>query len=159
MAKRVLSVEEAMLLPDNCFGRIWPITLTARGTAGAPAWDISEIGLPENFVIWEITGWSPDIWTASDTFRLALGDQLPVTTAEMDALDPLVPGFGITGLGPRQIYFAGYAWVGIRKIRMNSRSAGRRIILEVNPGGGTAKGLQVVIAVSSIPKEVPDWLH
>lgn len=159
MAKKVLSLAEAITLPDCCFGRIWPITLTVRGEAGAVAWDISEIGLPEDFVIWEVSAWSPDIWTAADFFRLAIGDQLPVAVAEMNLLPPLIPGFGITGPEPRQIYFAGYAWMGVRRMKMNGRSGGGRIILEVDPGAATTKGLQIVVMVSSVPKEVPDWLY
>ena len=151
-------LERIMRLPDWCFGQRWPVGLYATKTGAGSAWDISEIALPEVSVLWEFTFWPLEIMAQTTNFRLALGQQLPVATAQMDQLEPLLAGVGIQGPTPRQIIGQGYAAPAIRMLRKPIESGGKKVILELTTGGAAAQDLQVILVFSSIPREVPDWL-
>ena len=56
------------------------------------------------------------------------------------------------------IFFAAYAWVGIRVMKQLIHSMGRKIVMEIDPGIGDTKNLQLTFMISSVPKTVPKWL-
>lgn len=147
-----------MQLPDSCFGRRFAVYCHARGTTGNPAWDIAEIALPETVVLWELQLLSS--YPAWDVYnsRLALGDRLPIATAEMDVLEPLIHGMGITGAEPRTIPAFFQHQIHLRQLRQPIRTAGRRLVLEVTPAPAKSAGLSAVCVFSGIPTEAPDWL-
>lgn len=151
-------MNQIMQLPDHCFGRRWPIGVNAYSSATTEGWDISEVALPEQCVIWELSGWIGYSLQQIETFRLALGDQLPTTTAEMDRLEPLFNGLGRTEAGPRRIEAGRLTTFFIMNLRMPVMSSGRRLVLEVVSSGTGVGRLQVAVVVSSIPREVPDCL-
>lgn len=152
------SLDRIMQLPDWCFGRRWQISLYALSTAGAPVWDITEMGLPERCVLWEWTAWSTYIWLQGDRWRLALGDQLPTTVAMMNVLSPLLYGLGVQEAEPRGIIGTYYTSLAVRGLRLPIESAGRRLILEVDAVAEGVKDFQFAAVISSMPKEIPDWL-
>ncbi len=147
-----------MQLPDFCFGRRWLMSLTAVATTGAPAWDITELGLPELCVVWEFQLFIPRAGVLGHRWRLALGDVLPTSAAMFDVLEPLFPGFGIQGAEPRGIYQPYYTEFALRTLRYPIRAAGRRVIVELDPAGVGDSEVVISLVVSSIPKEVPGWL-
>jgi len=151
-------MDKIMQLPDWCYGRRWQISLYANGVSGAEAWDITEQGLPEDCILWEWALSTTNAWGNSDRWRIALGDQLPTTTAMMDHNEPLIHGFGVQGGEPREIIGPNYTPLAMRRLRQHIHSAGMRPILEVNPNGSGTRDLMVLMTFSSIPKEVPDWL-
>ncbi|MBA7681717.1 hypothetical protein ES703_90057 [subsurface metagenome] len=147
-----------MQLPDNCFGRRFPVCVCVFDTDETPRWDISEIALPEKCVIWGFTSWMDEADYHVDSFRLALGDQLPTTVAMMDALEPLFYGLGRQGPEPRYIVaHVNYPPI-VYNLRLPVAAAGRRVILEARSNVEQALAFQVVLVVSSIPTEVPDCL-
>lgn len=149
-------IDRIMQLPDFCFGRRYMIVCSINQESGVQSWDISEIAFPEKAVIWEMTIEILGAFAFDDSFRIAIGHQLPTTTAQMSALDPLIPGMGIQGVEPRYQILQLYAGTSMRKLRMPIETGGRRMILEITPIG--QKAMTVKIIVSSIPTEVPDWL-
>lgn len=151
-------LDRIMQLPDCCFGRRFPVCLCAKSISGAVHWDISEVALPERCVIWSFNAWSGFAYYSIDFFRLALGDHLPTTTAEMDTLEPLFHGFGFQGAEPRNIPGGLYLRLAISDLRMPIFTSGLRPVLEVKSTTGANCLLQVVLIVSSLPTEVPDWL-
>ena len=147
-----------MQLPECCFGRRWLISVLPSATAPATGWDISEIPFPDKCVIWGFWAWFDRYGPQVDYIRLALGDQLPTTTAMMDALEPLFPGFGLQGAGPRAIPLTTYAIIHLTRLKMPVWAQGRRLVGEVQTTGTGEGAAQIVVVVSSIPTEVPDCL-
>lgn len=151
-------IDRIMQLPDNCFGTRFLVSCTADGGDENHGWDISEIALPERCVVWEMQWFFDTIRYQVDFFRIVLGDILPASAAEVDALEPLFPGLGIQGASPRLITCLGYAENGIKTLRFPVMSKGRRLIIEVRRDAVGGGRMTVVIVVSSIPTEVPDCL-
>jgi len=151
------SIGQIMQLPDCLFGRRFPIACCAYGAQGALAWDIAEIAFPERFVLWNVSFVSNYIDYQSDYIRMAMGDQLPAAAGEMDLLEPLLPGLGADGMEPRQIYIARRPFDGMKGLRNPYQAAGRRFVLEVQPVAEQGARVMVVLIVSSMPREIPDW--
>ncbi len=147
-----------MQLPDCAFGRRWPVSCSAVGTVGVPTWDIAEIAFPERIVLWELNICACGAPGIDETIRLALGDQLPTSVVMVDALEPLIPGLGLQGADPRVILCVTYGSQDARHLRLPIHTAGRRLILELVADFPAAKGICVIATVSSVPREVPDWL-
>ncbi len=152
------SLDKIMQLPDCCFGRRWPITLKATGIGPGPVFDISEAGLPEKCVIWELCIIGLADLNSYGTFGLRLGDVLPTTTAEFEAYEMLFKsGPGSTG-ALSEIGVSSMSSVNWNRLRLPILAAGRRLVLGIRAGILLAVATEVTIVVSSIPTEVPDWL-
>ena len=151
-------VGRKMQLPDECFGRRFLVSCSVEGADAQPAWDISELAFPEETVIWELQVYSCSAGADVASLRLALGDQLPTTAAMMTALEPLMPGLGLHGPDPRDIRPACDGEMGWNKLRMPIAAGGRRLVLEVTGAVGKSPVVTVGVVVSSVPKEVPEWL-
>jgi len=151
-------ISKIMQLPDHCFGRRHLVSVTKLHIGASAGWDISELALPEIMVIWELILSSDGGENGLVLMRLALGDQLPTSVAQMTALEPLFNGFGLQGLGPRTIRFTGRRDYTIRNLRMPVRTSGRRLVLENIPPPAETYMCSAGIVISSIPKEIPDCL-
>lgn len=151
-------LDRIMQLPDCCFGQRYAVSCYQVSLGPAPDWDISEVALPEKCVLWELIFYSVYAGLPAMWFRLALGDQLPTGTGQMDGLSPLIMGLGMQGPAPRRILFSLSGSAVRMKMRKLIETSGRRLVLEVACGGPGSTSIQVCIVVSSIPTEVPDWL-
>lgn len=149
---------QIMQLPDSCFGRRFAVSASPLGGSGTIDWDMSEVGLPERCVLWELVYFEGLSSGKASFVRIALGDQLPTAASEMDALEPLLYGLGIQGAEPRDIYVGGVSQFSVRQIRQLIEAKGRRLIAEIQPQGVETARCTVVCVVSSIPTEVPDCL-
>jgi len=149
---------QIMQLPDCCFGRRFAVCLELAPKATGVFWDIGEVALPEKCVLWELVIDVHCDEAQTGALRLALGDQLPTTTAMMDALDPLIMGLGIQGADPRTIEFRNELEIHLRRLRVPILAAGRRLILEVSRGPVILWVVNVMAVFSSMPTEVPDCL-
>lgn len=149
---------QMMQLPDHCFGRRFLISCSVEGGDAAAEWDISEVGFPERSVIWEVRIFSVLAGANVDSVRLALGDQLPTVTAEMDGLEPFIQGLGAQGPGPRAINVSLDGRMEWDRLRFPIATAGRKLILEVTGVAGQTPRVSCGVVVSSVPKEVPEWL-
>ena len=151
-------MDRIMQLPDCCFGRRFPVFVELGVVGAGPAWDISEIGLPEACVFWNLTVQSITSSSVAGFWRLALGDQLPVNVAMMDGFEPAFNGMGLQGREPRfnrVLVDAMYLAIPMRKI---VAASGRRLVLEVTGEILKSTIVRVSVTVSSMPTEVPDWL-
>lgn len=147
-----------MQLPDHVFGRRFAVCCHAEAEAEATVWDISEIALPEQCVIWQFVIRGVFVRASGDLVRVALGDQLPTTTAMMDSLEPLINGLGAQGPGPRAISVGGEASMMDLRLRMPVDAMGRKLVVELAAELTEAAAVDVYVVVSSLPKEVPDWM-
>jgi len=145
-------------LPDFCFGRRFVVSCSVVGGDGTEAWDISELAFGEKMVVWEVRVFSSSAGVDIDSIRLALGDQVPVSAAMMDRLEPLVPGLGAQGADPRAINPGVDGGLAFTQLRVPVATSGRRLVLEVTGAAGKTPRVTVGIVVSSVPREIPEWL-
>lgn len=158
MDVRKWPINRIMQLPDCCFGTRFGVFCRVRSADATPTWDISEISLPDQCVIWEVGGWMSRLEYTFDTFRLALGDHLPTTLPEMNEMEPLLHGLGAEGAEPRVLDAPYEGAFVIPNLKLLVAAQGRKLIVEGTSIAGQFGLIQVYIVVSSIPKEVPDWL-
>jgi len=150
-------ISKIMQLPDEAFGRRFLISCMKKVSAQTTVWDISELGFPEICVIWEMQLLTWEAEASRTEFRVALGDHLPTTTAEVDVLEPVFPGLGLTGAEPRVI--TSKEWTGIvtRKLKLPIRTSGRRLVVEFTNTWTQTTVMTCILTVSSIPKDIPSW--
>lgn len=151
-------VEDIMQLPDHCFGRRWVVSVTTKGVQSETDWDISEIAFPNIGVIWNFLLYPAYISSSSSHVRIAIGEQKPTSTAMMDKLEPLIVGLGRQGPEPRDIRMSQNAGSIMIPMRTVKRFQGKKLIMEAVPVADGYQHCICIVTVSSIPKEVPDWV-
>lgn len=147
-----------MQLPDHCFGQRWLVGVASNRATTGPGFDISELGLPEECVIWNLAMWYTQGAQAFLGIYLALGDQLPATEAAFTALEPLFKDIGPFFIQRRRIEMIAEAGLIHFPMRKYVHAGGRRLVGEFYMGATSAQVATAVITVSSVPKEVPDCL-
>ena len=151
-------LDRIMQLPDWCFGRRWMVGVGAFSNAITTVYDISEAGLPERIVIWEIgILFCCDVGTVSFV-SLALGDQLPTTDTKFFANQRLFKDIGRLEGSERVLSVCGVGSFCIRNIKKPVETGGRRLIGRFLNTVAKTMLVDVIINFSSLPKEVPDWL-
>lgn len=151
-------LDRIMQLPDHCFGRRWPIGLQATLLNAEPVFDISEFALPERCVIWEVVLVGRIAAFASVELCLALGDQLPPDDAAFAVLE-LVFGGVESAAGVRgAIETPTLSIHQVTKLRVPLQTSGRRFVGRFIRREAMVAAADVIIVVSSIPREVPDCL-
>lgn len=151
-------VGSKLQLPDCCFGQRWPIQVAFKQVGIGTQYDISEMALPDICVIWYFSVFFWAGTTANCRLKLALGDRLPATTVEFNALDPLFKDIGLVHGTNR--YLTGIYQDNILQLPMKKLvyAQGRRLIGRwVIDATGTYPCLATIV-VSSVPNEVPDCL-
>jgi len=150
--------EKIMQLPDHAFGSKYPISCFLSGGPKGVAFDISEISLPERFILWEVRflQYYTILYTAYT--RLAMASYLPTSEDEFMTLQPLLHGYGLNGPEPRKIPFVRGSYFFSVNCRILIPGRGRRLCWMINSPGEVWGPCHVVALISSIPKEVPDWL-
>jgi len=151
-------INRIMQLPDNCFGRRWPIGFAQLTPDAEPHFEICETGLPEVCVIWSISTVCIGTFSSGINIQLRLGDNMPATDAEFLAFEPLIDDITGTGAVRNSIVVPGISGPHRFPIRKVVASAGRRLVGRFQRIATTAMGGQVIVVVSSMPTEVPDWL-
>jgi len=153
---RKWSLERIMTLPDHCFGRRWPIFCEPNTNVATRVWDISELAFPEKCVIWQVNIQNTGAFVANISYRLALGNRLPTTMAQMSELEPLLPGLGLQGIEPRIIGISQYSSFIKIDMRNPLNARGRRLVVEYGNVAAGDRGIIVCVVVSSMPEFVPD---
>lgn len=151
-------LDKIMRLPEFVFGRRFVVSCVPISPIEGYGWDISEVALPETCVIWELVIQPLGLITGDERLRIALGVQLPTSHAQFMLLEPLFNGLGYQGPGPRGIASNRYFGIALRMLRLQVHAAGRKLVCEMGPGAAAEMSMNVMIVVSSVPKEVPDWL-
>lgn len=147
-----------MELPDCCFGRRFPVFFGGDYEFGGTNIFISEIGLPDVCVLWEVSlqvTYAEDPTGITD-FRMAykLGDKLPATAGEVTTLEDMFPesdekvAIGSVIRPPLHMV----------NIRKPYHAQGRRVVLDVQSEFGAHVYWNTSLVFSSIPTEVPDCL-
>lgn len=151
-------LDKRLALPQWCFGQRWPIAVAEFMADENYVFDISEGGLPEHAVIWQLVLATFSVFNVTHVVSLYLGDRLPTTLAELTANEPLFREFRLPGYPPSSVEISGSA----APIQLNMRhyvaAGGRRLIGGMVRHDGVATGGSAFVVVSSLPTEVPDWL-
>ena len=151
-------LERRMALPDWCFGQRWWIGKTVGTTADGQVYFFIEDLPPDNFVVWDILV-SPGGIVAGIRLdlTLCLCKEIPVV-GNIRILTRLLRQFGTKGamydmhLAPNSVSYFGPMKVHVEAVNLGI--------------GGTLKILSetavcestVAILISTLPREVPDWL-
>ena len=151
-------IDKIMQLPDHCFGRKFVVSCAVRVVPEATVWDISEIALPNVFVLWQLQIYPYGFTTADSRIRIALGSKLPTAEEQMDRYQPLISDLGIHGTRPRRIYLFQRTGTFIVFMRMPISAQGQRLVIEAHAEADANANVSVQIVVSAIPKEIPEWL-
>lgn len=147
---------QILMLGQRFFGRRYIVSVSLSNASNETKWDISELALPDVVMIWGIGIYGIGAVAQSSTIRLAVGDQLPTATAEMDRLQPLIMGLGLQGPEPRRIRIQSGSQMLMTELRMPVRAQGRRLVMEQVTIVGQVLDVICALVVSGIPKEIPD---
>lgn len=148
---------QIMELPDHLFGRRYSVGCEGNMVFTNTVYDISETGLPEKCVIWELQTILSSATGGHGFVSLALGDQLPANDAEFDSLEQLFPDLGVLAGRRRDFSLSNYARFELRMLRLNKDSQGRRLVMRYSRAVTGVSQLNAVITVSSIPRSLPEW--
>jgi len=144
-------------LPDQVFGRRYPVSCFANSTGAATAIDVSEEMLPQRIMVWQLHIAPGKSGHLSSYVRIGLADDLPADEDGFMKCVPLIRGFGAQGPEPRQITgYLNYASWDLY-LRMGVVTGGRRLALLARSGTGGYAWAHVTVVVSSVPEKVPKW--
>lgn len=144
-------------LPDHLFGRRFSIGCSGVLAAAGTVFDLSELGLPERCVIWELnTRYVADI-PGFGNCSLALGDQLPTTDAQFNAMEQLFPDIGTRVDERRDFSISCGAQSALRGLKVGVNAGGRRLVLRYNTFFAAISKMECEIVVSSAPRSLPEW--
>ncbi|MBA7708111.1 hypothetical protein ES703_116999 [subsurface metagenome] len=98
---------------------------------------------------------------ASNYFRIALRNTVPVNEAEMDVAQEILPDFGSTGFSPERIYcFIGGGAYFVLDTRKGIETGGQKLVVE---GHVHAEGSELLVLVnlviSALPTDMAGWLE
>ena len=148
-----------MQLPDWCFGKRWPIMVSGSVGSGVTQFSLSGQTLPDKWVLWEL---DLTIWPSADVYTgrlfhtsIAMGEHIATTEVEFNAFESIVPGASYISAGRKTLLGPFCA----RNIKQNFIGNGRKICTRVRNVAGITTIYSVNLTISSIPKEVPDWLN
>lgn len=150
---------QRLKFPDWCFPERQVIGVyTSNPNVGTWVFEISEIVLPTDCVLWEV-GWLLMMEDpGSNIFRMGLRATVPVNDGEMDSCLEVLPYFGQLTTGPNRITCGPATNVAVivpvRKILVTS---GYKLVCANYCGVGKGRLLGWVL-VSGLPTNVPRWL-
>ena len=146
-----------MTLPDWIFGQRLPVSVSYYTTQAGIVYAISDQALPDKCVVWQISYLWGRVAGSLISISIKLGDHLPGAAAEYEAMQEVMEGIGHQGVGFKQTYFD-YTTAQVKwDMKKLIYPQGNRLVMRVN-FVATAVGLaKVVMIVSSLPTEIPEW--
>lgn len=147
-----------MQMPDYCFGEQFPVCCNAYADSGADAFALSEIALPDVCVLWQMNIYPHYVSHHNEYIRLGLAETIPKDETEFMTLSPLIPGFGMQDDEPRKIRMLNHAGLLGVKMRKVIETQGKKLALMAHSLADNSCRLHVIIVVSRIPEELPNWL-
>jgi len=152
------AIEDVMRLPDYAFGERWPVSVHVRNSVAGTFFALSPAALPTIMVVWELSIYFPDGEAYPDAIRIFLADVVPASTPEVLACEALITGLGEPEAGPGTIEHPAYGAYIRYSMKKIVRPGGRKLGVSFFMGVGPNYRVMVVAVISSVPKEIPDWL-
>lgn len=151
-------MDRVMRLPDWCFGRRWWIGEYMGSGTGVVYYRLGEEELPDKFILWGvlIACRAPSCLEAL-RLTIRLSDHTPANVADANTMERLLKGISIPTI-TYEFYPNANAvtWIGCE--RQIIESSGRKLAMVSNGDQAIAYEMTVGVLISSMPKEVPDWL-
>ncbi len=151
-------MDKIMQLPDEAFGRRWLVGVSFTLSDANPVFDISEFSLPDVFVLWEVVTVAVGTFSESVHIGLSLGDVVPTSEIEFDALEIILGGIAARDAEKGEIEVLPFCPTNFRSIRQPVTANGRRLVGKAIRDLGAPVGATANLTISSIPNEVPSWL-
>ena len=151
-------LDKIMSLPDHCFGRRFPVSVSCFALAGGGNFNISPTALPEWSVLWELRIDSRLRQGAAAGVGvhclLSLMDFAPTSIADMENSEKLLPNYGSWNA----THWALNGYIHLINLKYPIHTNGRRLGGYLLNDGAQTDYIQVSCVFSSLPTEVPDWL-
>lgn len=151
-------MDRIMRLPDWCFGRRWAVGVTTYAEGIGIQFDISEASLPDKFVIWELAIQSVGITLNEMQVSLAIGENLPANDAEFVVLKQIFNDIGDSVPPTRNIFLGANYLFHLNQLRQPVEAGGGKLVGRFNCPIAQEVITQVFVVISSLPREVEDWL-
>lgn len=151
-------ISKIMQLPDYAFGRREIVQLAMDLTDANAVYAISPAGLAERTVIWDIGTSNRGASNTTTHAALSLGDFLPTTDAQFNAMEVMFPGVIASDGGVGEFEAAAGSYMNTSKVRQVFQTSGRRFVARFIRHQQNATESVIVVAYSSIPTELPEWL-
>ena len=151
-------LDEIMQLPDWCFGRRWWIGDYLGHTTGKAENRIGHEQLPDRFVVWGVLT-SARSANCLEALRLTLrlAQNLTAYTANVKAFDRLLKGISVPDI-QYEFYVPSNGVMWLPSERTIHVSKGRRLAYTSNGDQVIQYEMTVGVLISSVPREVPDWV-
>ena len=145
--------QKLMTLPDEKFGVRFPVSVGRnRGSAGT-FYDMAETPFPDKCVIWELNiSWYRSAG-ANARISLRLGDYIPATAAQFNALPNFMDGWGEKIQGGNQVFMCQHEWNYRIRMRKLITPQGMRLIGREELLGTSVGMLVATVIVSSLPTD------
>jgi len=157
MEPKKLSESDIMRMPDCWFGQRYPVSVGVYAEQAGISYALSNLPLPDMCMIWSITCIFARVSGALCYFSLKMGDYLPTTDAEFDALPDLLQGWGWEIGGRDSCLLREEMAPYVINMKKLVKPQGLRLAARFNMVG-TAYGTAILTAVvSSVPKDLPIW--
>ncbi len=148
---------QIMQLPNSAFGTSWVVGMGALLGDVDPAFTLSSSGLPDKCVIYSVAVDCVGGALVTAGVQLALGDVVPTTDAQFNAMELLFGGV-VSERGVRGQILGGSARaVSVVGFRTLIYPAGRRLVARFIRTNSTALGCAVYVVISAFPNEIPDF--
>jgi len=147
-----------MKLPDWCFGRRFWIGCQGYHATGGVGYGFAEETYPEQFMLWAVmlSSYSPAM-TSAMRVMIRLSTKVFTGMAEVQAAQRLLKGVGRPG--PYfDLYVQSNGVTFFGDIRQYCSFPGHRLAIATNGDAANLYYCDVNVLISSVPKEIPDWL-
>jgi hypothetical protein len=147
-----------MQLPDWCLGERYPVGCMVQAAAASSYFFMANFKFPERCIIWAVdTSFQvrqAAVPGAKGYYYLKLGNRLMVASTEFPNFEDLLPQCGLTYTGARRLV----GELHLHNLKSYLLGGGRTLTGYWVNGGGEEDGLNIIVTISSVPVEIPDWV-
>ncbi len=154
MEEQRLKKGTIMTLPIEAFGEIFPVSVGSVSLNNNTLYDISSLTLPERFVIHEVRWFLSSDGNGTVQTTIALGDVAPTSDATFDAMELLLPHYGLRINNRPNVLLQGGEFEFGFKCRLFRHATGRRLVGRFQETATIATRFMVTMLVSSVPRTV-----
>lgn len=151
-------LDKIMQLPDRCFGRRWFAGMISGKEGPGNDFIVSDVKLPSRMVVWGFycTGRQTALTAWEISYRL--GPARVYDLALFRLLERVFPDLGHTTF-VNEIWSKNGEPMFVMGLRTLVEPLDRRLVMAITTNDGTGyREFGAGLYISSIPKEVPDWL-
>lgn len=154
MKLQAVPQDRIMSLPDHVFGRRWPVMCSLVGANGVSQFAMSNAGLPNNVVIWEVLLLSGGVAASYFELEIRIGNQLPTTDAEFYQLEEVFNNVNdFDNDNTSMVMFADDSYI-LSRLKVPVALQGRRFIFRQVQHSSAVYRSTFGVVISGFPTEV-----